>query len=112
MQSKGCAEEGTGSREQRRQGQGREKGEAAHAKKCAGHGSSRSISQDFRMLLPLVGPHKRTSRTWSAINVNVEIFMMQPPLAQSDTERLAAEGSGARGVRHPFYAIFAYELRT
>lgn len=98
MLSKGCAEQGTGSREQR--GQGREKGEAAHAKKCAGHGSSRSISQDFRMLLPLVGPHKRTSRTWSAINVNVEIFMMQPPLAQRGTERhrVTQRGSQQRGV--------------
>lgn len=92
---------------------GHGEGEAAHAKKCAGHGSSRSISQDFRMLLPLVGPHKRTSRTWSAINVNVEIFMMQPPSAQSGTESgRQPKGRGTRGVRHPFYAIFAYELRT
>lgn len=79
-----------------RVGQG--EGEAAHAKKCAGHGSSRSISQDFRMLLPLVGPHKRTSRTWSAINVNVEIFMMQPPSAQRVAQRVAGSRRGvARG---------------
>lgn len=85
---------------------GHGEGEAAHAKKCAGHGSSRSISQDFRMLLPLVGPHKRTSRTWSAINVNVEIFMMQPPSAQCGTEWhrewQAAEGERHEGSAPPF----------
>lgn len=93
-----CRAKGVQSKAQEAGRVGHGEGEAAHAKKCAGHGSSRSISQDFRMLLPLVGPHKRTSRTWSAINVNVEIFMMQPPSAQRVAQRVAGSRRGeARG---------------
>lgn len=92
----------------------------AHAIRSAqGTGAAVRFLRIYRMLLllpPLVGPHKSTSRTWSAINVNVEIFMMQPPWrgtsrhdeASGIRQRAAGEGSVP-----PFLcAIFAYELRT